>query len=157
MMLRNRNRHVAITLVEVLIVLTLMSISLLFALPAMNRWLNLSERVRIETRIRDAVQLAKIQAVLAGHSCQVRPDRSNSSLKIEMLRGAEIETLKVVSIPKRSMIMLKSVETGESISSITIDSHGLFIQDIRIELNSDGQLYSWMTDRQTGMILAMAK
>ncbi len=53
MMLRNRNRPIAITLVEVLIVLTLMSISLLFALPATNRWLNLSERVRIETRIRE--------------------------------------------------------------------------------------------------------
>ncbi len=156
-MLRNRNLRAAVTLFEILIVLSIMSISLLFTLPAVDRWLNWSDRVRFETMIRDAVQQARVQAVLEGYPSRIRPDRLSSSLRIEIKRDTDIETVRVISIPKRVVILLKRLETGESVPSIDIDPHGLFPHAIRIEVNSDGQLYSWMTDRQTGMIKATAK
>ncbi len=147
-----KQARVAVTLMEVMIVLTILSVSLLLALPAANRWLKWNDRIRLKSMIEDTIQQARVHAVVHGSNCRVRLDRSSNSLKIEQVRDSVVDTIKVIPRPKQSMIRLRMAQTGGATPSIDIDPHGLFVQPVRIDVDSDGRHYSWMTDRTTGMI-----
>ena len=142
----------AVTLMEIMIVLTIMSVSLLLALPSANRWLRWNDRIRLKSTIEDAIQQARVHAVQNGSNCRIRLDRSISSLKIEQVRDSGVETIKVIPSPKQTVIRLSLTQTGGAAPSIDIDAHGLFVQPVRIDVDSGGRLYSWKTDRSTGMI-----
>ncbi len=146
------------TLLEVLIVVVLLSVALFMALPAIERQLRWTDRIRMETALIDAIQQARLDALENGMVTRVRHDHVLGELRIERMEmGKEPTCRKVVPLAPNARIQLTDMESGMVVSSIDLLPDGLFRRRMQIDGRTHQHDYSWITDRATGTIRPLSQ
>ncbi len=121
----NRN---AFSLLELLIVLTLMTVCIGIIVPASQTWIRRSEELHVNAIWEEALRVARVRALESGLDHAIRFDPTNSTLLVchTETEGAPKKRLssRAISLPSETLIKFMSDNGKVPLDYLRVDANG---------------------------------
>ena len=132
----SKSHRPAFSLIELLIVISIMAISLTIALPATHRYLRWSQQNRTITLVSNLLQQAQLTALQQGTTCWLRWNQSSKRMEIHMLQAEPLVHKNDSRVDKNSFDSVHLADVNDIRFDSKLHSHSMEV----IPIYCDGQV-----------------